>query len=308
MKPYMLAQADATRLPFADGAFDLVFTSPPYIDARTYGIGAQRDCIAWIDWMLDVVTELTRVCRGLVLVNCAGVTRNRIYQPGPEGLLYEWYKRGGHCWRPAYWYRVGIPGSGGKQWLRADIEYVLAFKRDGEWLEWSDNTANGHPPKWAPGGEMSYRLSTGERVNQRGHPSHQIAKARHTKSRPDGSDEIQYYTPPVKANPGCLVKVKVGGGLLGHPLAHENEAPFPVDLAKWFIRGWCPPGGKVLDPFSGSGTTVDAARQLGRIGVGCDLRMSQCELARRRLMNPVMKKPKRQPKPANEMTLFGAAT
>ena len=29
--------------------------------------------------------------------------------------------------------------------------------REGK-LPWSDNTACGHPPKWAPGGEMSHRL------------------------------------------------------------------------------------------------------------------------------------------------------
>jgi DNA modification methylase len=78
------------------------------------------------------------------------------------------------------------------------------------------------------------------------------------------------------------MQVKVGGGLMGHQLAHENEAPFPLKLAQWFIRGWCPPAGKVLDPFSGSGTVVHAATTLGRVGIGCDLRLSQCKLGRRR--------------------------
>jgi hypothetical protein len=84
------------------------------------------------------------------------------------------------------------------------------------------------------------------------------------------------------ANPGNIIKVIVGGGAMGHHLAHKNEAPFPQKLAEWFIRGWCPPGGLVLDLFSGSGTTVAAALALGRVGVGCDLRYSQCELGRRR--------------------------
>lgn len=310
-------QADATHLPFADDTFDLVFTSPPYTDARTYGIGAQRKCKAWVEWMLAVVAECVRVTRGLVIVNCAGVTRDWCYQPGPEGLLYEWWKSGGRCWRPAYWNRVGIPGSGGKQWLRADIEYVLAFTKCDGAIPFADNTANGHPPKWAPGGEMSHRLSDGARVNQWGHsiesgasggnlevgrstgkrPSHAECTPKRPpgsvsrkaisrvagKSRADGQDEVQDYEPPVLANPGCLVKgIKVGGGLMGHKLAHENEAPFPLKLAQWFIRGWCPPSGIVLDPFSGSGTTVHAALSLGRRAIGCDLRFSQCDLGRRR--------------------------
>jgi hypothetical protein len=45
--------------------------------------------------------------------------------------------------------------------------------------------------------------------------------------------------------------------------------------------------GRVLDPFSGSGTTVAAALTLGRNGVGCDIRVSQCELGRKRLQSGV---------------------
>lgn len=359
----LIAQADATCLPLADASVDMVFTSPPYMDARTYGINAHRGCEDWVAWMLDVVTELTRVCRGLVLVNCAGVTRDRCYWPGCEGLMYEWWKRGGNLWRPAYWHRVGIPGSGGKQWLRADIEYVIPFKRDAEWLPWSDNTANGHPPKWAPGGEMSHRLGDGARVNQWGkngsrkgmgarkqdgtfagcdRPSHIDLTGRgtpfgnrqstvgrrpdgtrksgyfngnsfgkpHTKSLANGEDDHQFYVPPVLANPGVLIQgIKVGGGLMGSKLAHQNEAPFPEALAEWFIKSWCPPGGTVLDCFSGSGTTVAVAKRLGRRGIGTDLRFNQCELGRRRLSEPLkLPKAKRVPPPApGESLLFEVA-
>ena len=85
----------------------MVLGSPLYCDdARTYeGIKVQpRGCAGWIDWMLEVTTEAVRVSRGLVLWVCAGVTRNWCYQPACEGLLYEWWKRGGRCWRPAYWF------------------------------------------------------------------------------------------------------------------------------------------------------------------------------------------------------------
>jgi hypothetical protein len=83
--------------------------------------------------------------------------------------MWEWFKRGGDCqlYRPVYWHRVGIPGSGQDDWFRADVEYCMCFKRPGK-LHWSDNTACGHIPKWAPGGEMSHRLSDGSRVNQWG--------------------------------------------------------------------------------------------------------------------------------------------
>ena len=65
--------------------------------------------------------------------------------------------------------------------------------------------------------------------------------------------------------------------------ALENEAPFPEALAAFFVQGYCPSAGTVLDPFSGSGTTVCEAVRFGRNGIGIDLRASQAELGHRRL-------------------------
>lgn len=201
---------------------DLVFGSPPYCDARTYGIGADRGCIEWVEWMLEVSEAAARICVGPVLWVAAGVTRKRNYWPAPEGLEWEWWKRGGehHLYRPCFFHRNGIPGSGGDDWARADVEYILCLKRPGA-LPWSDNTAMGHPPKWAPGGEMSYRLSDGTRRNQWGGCESSNAGARrkngsrgkkwrpshrhHTKRRADGEMEVQDYEPPVLANPGNVI-------------------------------------------------------------------------------------------------------
>lgn len=272
----MLIQADASRLPFADQCVDLVLGSPPYCDARTYGIGAERDCRAWIDWMLGVTAEALRVSKGAVVWVAAGVTRDRNYWPACEGLMYEWWRRGGSMYRPAYWKRYGIPGSGGDQWLRADVEYVMLFKRDGA-LPWSDNTAMGRPPICGLGGPMSNRNVNGTRVR---------LFNKQTRRRANGvRDNAEPSRPiPDLANPGNLIDTgAAGGGNIGSKLAHENEAPYPEKLAEFFIRTLCPPGGLVCDPFSGSGTTCAAAIQCGRRGVGSDIRMSQCGLGRRRL-------------------------
>ncbi|MGL4513806.1 MAG: DNA methyltransferase, partial [Lacipirellulaceae bacterium] len=74
-----------------------------------------------------------------------------------------------------------------------------------------------------------------------------------------------------------------GGGNIGSKLASENEAPFPETLAEFFVRSFCPPGGVVLDPFAGSGTTAAVAKRCGRSSVSVDLRESQCELTHRRI-------------------------
>ena len=61
-----------------------------------------------------------------------------------------------------------------------------------------------------------------------------------------------------------------------------NEAPFPEALVSRFIRTLSNPGDRVLDPFSGSGTTPAAAEILGRLGYGVDLRADQVEASKPR--------------------------
>ena len=50
-----------------------------------------------------------------------------------------------------------------------------------------------------------------------------------------------------------------------------HPAPFPEELAERLIRGYSCVGDTVLDPFLGSGTTMRAARRLGRKCVGYEV-------------------------------------
>lgn len=65
-----------------------------------------------------------------------------------------------------------------------------------------------------------------------------------------------------------------------YPAAHF--AVFPIDLPIRCIKAGCRPGGTVLDPFSGSGTTGAAARQLDRRYIGIDLNPAYHDLAKDR--------------------------
>ena len=60
-------------------------------------------------------------------------------------------------------------------------------------------------------------------------------------------------------------------------------AVFPERLCERPILSGCPPGGVVLDPFVGSGTTAVVARRLGRNFIGFDLNADYVRLARQRL-------------------------
>lgn len=363
-----------------DDSIDLLIGSPPYLKARTYSrADVARGIEEWTAWMMKVVAAAAPKVKGLIAINCEGQTEDYAYQPAPQMLATDLFRAGFNLRRPLVFHRVGIPGSGGPDWVRGDTESIICVTRPGK-LPWSDNTAMGHPPKWAPGGELSHMLSNGQRVNQWGktgsktgagnkdvdgnikpngkaRPSHRTVsknahgvrtdkavgtrasvgnkeknpgemyraknfgpaaddtvKGGHKREIPSRkvmtiaregmhSQESTFYMEPVLANPGNLVfqtyttaevvemlgipgdvrSLNVGGGAMGHPTAHKNEAPFPLDLPTFFIRSWCPPGGIVCDPWSGSGTTCHAAFENNRRFIGCDVRQSQVELCQRRM-------------------------
>ena len=72
----------------------------------------------------------------------------------------------------------------------------------------------------------------------------------------------------------------VRGGL------HPTEKPTAI-LAP-LIAYACAPGGMVVDPFAGSGSTLDAARQSGRRAIGIEAREDYCEAAALRLSQGVL--------------------
>jgi len=254
---------------------DLVFGSPPYEDARTYGIDFKVKGQDWVDWMVAVYIESLRVCKGLVAYVVAGRTRKFAWSCTPALLIADLHRAGIAVREGPYYHRVGIPGSGGPDWLRHDLEFIVCATNGGR-LPWSDNKVMGHKPVWPEGGPLSHRTTNGERINQK---SRAI-----TVRQKDGSTKQGIATIRGNANPGCLISVgSVGGGQIGSKLAHENEAPFPEKLAEFMIRSFCPPGGITLDPFCGSGTTGAAAVKAGRKFIGIDVRASQVALTYRRL-------------------------
>ena len=65
--------------------------------------------------------------------------------------------------------------------------------------------------------------------------------------------------------------------------ADKHPASYPYDLAANCILLTTKEGDTVLDPFAGSGTTLVAAKQLGRNAVGIEISKSYCDLIKERL-------------------------
>jgi site-specific DNA-methyltransferase (adenine-specific) len=64
---------------------------------------------------------------------------------------------------------------------------------------------------------------------------------------------------------------------------HGHPAEKPVDLMRRIISAGSSQEGSVLDPFAGSGTTLGAAKDLGRKAIGIEIEERYCEIAAERM-------------------------
>jgi site-specific DNA-methyltransferase (adenine-specific)/site-specific DNA-methyltransferase (cytosine-N4-specific) len=250
---------DCRSLPYPDDYFDLVFCSPPYEAQRAYGeLAFNLSGEDWVAWAVECFEECLRVSKGLVAWVVEGYTDDFAYSSTPFLLMADLHRKGVKVRKPVVYQRNGIPGTGGPEWLRNDWEPIICATKRGR-LPWADNTAMGQPPK-------------------------QNTPRKATNRHKDGSRKQGTYVDPEVCNPGNVIGGLVGSGGMGWKDATKNEAPFPEWLAEFFVRSFCPPGGTVLDPFSGSGTTVSVAVKNGRNGIGIDARESQVWLGETRLL------------------------
>lgn len=82
--------------------------------------------------------------------------------------------------------------------------------------------------------------------------------------------------------PGRIMDSDVGGKQADHP------CPRKLSHVAFLVRWWSLPGGCVLDPFAGSGTTLVAAKRLGRFAIGVERIERYCEIAARRLQQETL--------------------
>ncbi len=105
-----------------------------------------------------------------------------------------------------------------------------------------------------------------------------------------GGDELAYsFGTPIpfakgqQLIPGWAPKVQPDGRKAnGHPCSRS------LQHFRWLVRWWSEAQQTILDPFMGSGTTLHAAKELGRRAIGIEVEERYCEIAARRLAQEVL--------------------
>ncbi len=242
--------------------FSLCFFSPPYCLKTERYPGARRKMTApeWVEWITEAVYVASRVTTGFICVvsNNPVVDANVI--PVNEMLTIAASELGLGIERKIIWSKNAAPSrhQGKWQWFSNAYEEVLCFYRHPRPAVWNWE-AIASPMKYQAGGNFRQRNARGERKQGGQYPKSKLAR------------------------PKDVLRVTVGGGHMGHKLAHKQEACFPEKLAEPFVLALTNPGDTVFDPFCGSSTVGAVCQRHGRNYVGVDLRDSQITLSKERL-------------------------
>ena len=245
---------------------DLFFTSPPYADARTYSV-IHPD--RYVEWFLPFARGMLAAARptGSLVLNI----KNRVAKSGPlKGQRHPYVyqlvlamQHMGWRWVETYiWAKPNaIPGRFGPRTKDA-FEYVYHF-------------AKGPKPYFAIDAlRVPYRANDAE-IARRMHDR----LGRRSTEAGFGRDRTKTYLLG-GADPGNVVSVPQ---TYNQHRGVAHTAAMPEGLAEFFIKAASPPGGIVIDPFAGSGTTIVVARRLGRLSGGFELHQDYVAEATRRI-------------------------
>jgi site-specific DNA-methyltransferase (adenine-specific) len=109
--------------------------------------------------------------------------------------------------------------------------------------------------------------ATARTVRRKGRPPHTGHIEASAYASEDGGPRLQRSVLRVRSCHGSAV--------------HETQKP--TGILRPLIEYSCPPGGVVLDPFIGSGSTAVAAREVGRRCIGIEIDEARLEMAAQRL-------------------------
>lgn len=230
-------------------SIDLVVTSPPYDDLRTYG-GHSWDFygVAW---------NLRRLLKpgGVVVWNVNDATKSGTETGTSMRQALHFQGMGLNIHDTMIWEKTCSGALGSPDCYLQNFEYVFVF-------------SNGKPKSLNLIEDRMNVIGSGEVKVNGGLRPDKGASARVVERRPFGKRTNVWKMAPQQRT--------------------EHPAPFPEQLARDHILSWSNEGDIVLDPFSGSGTTAKMARETGRHFIGIEVNPEYVEISRKRLAQRVL--------------------
>jgi site-specific DNA-methyltransferase (adenine-specific) len=108
------------------------------------------------------------------------------------------------------------------------------------------------------------------------------------KEMPDGMHFAQAEMAWTNFDYGSCRVLSLGLGRSDTKGQRVHPTQKPEDVMIWAIRQVRPSAHRIFDPFMGSGTTLVAAKRLGRTATGIEIDERYCEIAARRLSQGVL--------------------
>ena len=250
------------------GNVDAVVTDPPYAEvSRSYGRWTEEE---WFALMKPVVREVRRVLkpRGSAMF---------VVQPNSERVgkmrtwvwdFLAWAAREWNVVQDAYWWNhTAMPTIH----CQRDIGLMRPSVKPIAWLGNEDCFRSQGSVLWEPS-QVTKAWDLEDRALRYGPSSGHIRVGRACETAIERNGATPYNILPISNGDSAT-----SAGTSGH------GAGTPLALCDWWIRYLCPPGGLILDPFAGSGSTGVAAVRLGHSFIGIEREAEYCAIARKRI-------------------------
>jgi site-specific DNA-methyltransferase (adenine-specific) len=290
-----------------DNSIDCVITSPPYWGLRDYGVagqlGQEDTPDAYITQLLDVFNEAHRVLKpaGTCFVNLGdtyagggagttknadisayirkskhsyilpngaaksamfrGTNKNKSLLMTPYRFAWQMIEAGWVLRNIIVWHKPNQMPCGAKDRFTVDFEPVFFFVKEPKYyfcqqLEPYTTPLN----RW-----------TGDNL---------VAHGQGTWA--DGTGQKVYRDRNMRPNPAGR-NMRTVWSINTKPFKGAHFAAYPEKLVERLLLAGCQPGGVVLDPFLGAGTTAVVAQRLERSYVGIELNPEYVKMAEERL-------------------------
>ena len=246
-----------------DNSIDLIITSPPYADRRVHTYGGVKP-EQYVEWFLPRSEQFLRVLKptGSFVLNIKEKAENGERHTYVLELILALRKQGWYWTEEYIWHKRNCyPGKWPNR-FRDSWERCLHFTKSRK-FKMNQESVMVPMGDWADARLKS--LGKNDTVRYDSQVGSGFGK------------NIANWAQRSMAYPTNVLHMATECGNKNH------SAAFPKALPEWFIKLFTDEGDFVLDPFAGSGTTLEVAKNLRRNAIGVEILPEYCELAREKI-------------------------